>query len=110
MLAINVVTLLSPNGKSPSPAVFSKKFGAKPKSNSNPTGASPIHPSDAPNVIRFSNSSSKSKPDVLNEADPPQFTPMNGVNSQSADAFAGAAANTAMNNAAVITNLRTAMS
>src|SRR5688572_14645921 len=108
-LAISVVTLLSPNVKSLSPAVLSKKFGAYPKSTSNPSAPAPIHESCAPKFIFRSNSSSKSVPASLNPAEPPQFMPTNGVNSQSADAFAGVAANAVSTRADAIASLRSAI-
>ena len=59
--------------------------------------------------IFCSNSSSKSPPKSVNPAVPPQFMPKNGVNSQSADAFAGAAANTISARTVVIATFRSAM-
>src|SRR5688572_24092835 len=108
-LAISVVTLLSPNVKSLSPAVLSKKFGAYPKSTSKPSAPAPIHESCAPKFTFRSNSSSKSVPASLNPAEPPQFMPTNGVNSQSAEAFAGAAANAVSTRAVAIASLRSAI-
>src|SRR5687768_6611543 len=88
---MSVVTLLSPNSKSPGPSVFSKKFGDQPKSASNPTMPWPIQPSEAPKSTRRSNSSSKSSKSP-NRASPPKLAPRNGVNNQSAEARDGSAA------------------
>jgi hypothetical protein len=101
--------LLSPNSKLLSPVVFSKKFGEYPKSTSKPSAPAPIHDSEAPKFILCSNLSSKSPNESVNPAVPPQFMPMYGVNSQSAEAFAGAAAQAVSIRADAIANLRSAI-